>query len=177
MAHLADDAILVTDAGNFSSWVHKHIRMNGRQIMLGAVSGAMGMGVPAAVAAGLREPGRQVITFLGDGGAMMTGNELATALSRRVPIKIFVSNNSAYGTIRLHQEKFFPGTVAVTDLVNPDFAAWGAAFGAKGLVLDDDDAVEQVVAEAMAHDGPVVVEVKASLERISAFVSIADLKG
>lgn len=175
--HLADDAILVTDAGNFSSWVHKHLRLNGRQVMVGAVSGAMGMGVPAAAAAGLRAPDRQIITFLGDGGAMMTGNEIATAISRRVPIRIFVSNNGAYGTIRLHQEKFFPGTVAGTDLVNPDFAAWGAAFGAKGLTIRDDSEVEAVVAEAMTHDGPVVVDVHSSLERISAYVSMADLKG
>lgn len=175
--HLADDAILVTDAGNFSSWVHKHLRLNGRQVMVGAVSGAMGMGVPAAAAAGLRAPDRQIVTFLGDGGAMMTGNEIATAISRRVPIRIFVSNNGAYGTIRLHQEKFFPGTVAGTDLVNPDFAAWGAAFGAKGLTIRDDSEVEAVVAEAMTHDGPVVVDVHSSLERISAYVSMADLKG
>ena len=82
-----------------------------------------------------------------------------------------------YGTIRLHQEKFFPGTVAGTDLVNPDFAAWGAAFGAKGLTIRDDSEVEAVVAEAMTHDGPVVVDVHSSLERISAYVSMADLKG
>ncbi len=175
--HLADDAILVTDAGNFSSWVHRHLRLNGRQVMVGAVSGAMGMGVPAAAAAGMREPDRQIVTFLGDGGAMMTGNEIATAISRRVPIKIFVSNNGAYGTIRLHQEKFFPGTVAGTDLVNPDFAAWGEAFGARGLRIRDDGDVEGVVAEAMNHDGPVVVEVRSSLERISAYVSMSDLKG
>lgn len=175
--HLADDAILVTDAGNFSSWVHRHVRLNGRQVMLGAVSGAMGMGAPAAVAAGLRHPGRQVVTFIGDGGVLMTGNEIATAIGRHVPVKFLVSNNRSYGTIRLHQEKFFPGTVSATDLANPDFAKWGEAFGALGLTIRDDGDVDEVVARAMTHDGPVVVDVRSSLERISAYVSIADLKG
>lgn len=175
--HLADDAIIVTDAGNFSSWIHRHIRLNGKQLMLGAVSGAMGMGTPAAVAAGLRHPERQVLTFLGDGGAMMTGSELATAMSRGVKARVFVSNNGAYGTIRLHQEKFFPGTVAATPLVNPDFARWGEAFGAKGITIKLGDDIAAKVAEAMAHDGPVVVDVHSSLERISAFLSMSDLKG
>ncbi|WP_417519493.1 thiamine pyrophosphate-dependent enzyme [Minwuia sp.] len=175
--HLAEDAILITDAGNFSSWVHRHIRLNGRQQMIGAVSGAMGMGTPAAVAAGLRCPDRQIITFLGDGGSMMTGNELATAMAQGVKVKAFISNNGSYGTIRLHQEKFFPGTVAATPLVNPDFAKYGEAFGAKGVTITMQDDIEAKVAEVMAHDGPVVVDVHSSLERISAFLSIADLKG
>ncbi|WP_416896210.1 MAG: thiamine pyrophosphate-dependent enzyme [Minwuia sp.] len=175
--HLTDDAILITDAGNFSSWIHRHVRLNGRQAMVGAVSGAMGMGTPAAVAAGLRCPDRQVITFLGDGGAMMTGNELATAMARGVKAKVFVSNNASYGTIRLHQEKFFPGTISATGLANPDFAQYGAAFGAKGVTITKDDDIEAKVAEAMAHDGPVVVDVHSSLERISAYVSMGDLKG
>lgn len=175
--HLADDAIVVTDAGNFSSWLHRHVRFNGRQMMLGAVSGAMGMGTPAAVAAGLREPGRQILTFLGDGGAMMTGSELATAIARGVNIKIFVSNNGSYGTIRLHQEKHFPGTIASTALANPDFAKWGESFGARGVTITKDDDVAAMVADVMAHEGPVVVDVRSSLERISAYVSMGDLKG
>lgn len=174
--HLADDAILVTDAGNFGSWIHRHVRMSGRQVMLGAVSGAMGIGTPAAVAAALREPGRQILTFLGDGGAMMTGNEIATAVARGVPMKVFVSNNASYGTIRLHQEKHFPGTIAGTALANPDFAKWGEAFGAKGITIATDGEVAAKVAEALAHPGAVVVDVRSSLERISAYVSIADLK-
>ena len=175
--HLADDALIVTDAGNFSSWIHRHVRFNGRQAMLGAVSGAMGMGTPAAVAAGLRSPERQIITFLGDGGAMMTGHEMATAMARGVKIRVFVSNNGSYGTIRLHQEKHFPGTVASTQLANPDFAAWGASFGAKGMTITKDDDIAAKVAEAMNHDGPVVVDVHSSLEKISAYVAMADLKG
>ncbi|ANK83509.1 MAG: hypothetical protein TEF_14940 [Rhizobiales bacterium NRL2] len=175
--HLTDDAIVVTDAGNFSSWIHRHVRFNGRQTMLGAVSGAMGMGTPAAVAASLRAPERQIITFLGDGGAMMTGHELATAIARGVKFKVFVSNNGSYGTIRLHQEKFFPGTVASTQLANPDFAKWGESFGAMGVTITKDDDLAAKVAEVMAHDGPVVADVHSSLERISAYVSIGDLKG
>ena len=119
--------------------------------------------MPSGVAAGLSTPGRQIVVFVGDGGAMMTGNELATAIQYGVPIKIFVSNNKAYGTIRMHQAKAFPGRVTSTELVNPDFAAWGEAFGARGFKIETEAEVDEVVAEAMAHDGPCVIETRVSL--------------
>lgn len=174
-SYLTDNTIFVTDAGNFSSWLHRHIRFNGRQRLLGAVSGAMGIGLPAAAAAALREPETQVLCFLGDGGAMMTGNELATALQYGANIKVFVSNNGSYGTIRLHQEKYFPGRKSGTDLVNPDFAKWAEAFGATGLKISTDADIAPVMKQVFDTNGPVVVETLTSLERISAYVSISDL--
>ncbi len=172
---LAADAAIVTDAGNFSSWLHRHHAFKASQRLLGAVSGAMGLGVPAAVATALREPARQAVTLVGDGGFLMTGNELSVAVQRGLPVRIFVSNNRSYGTIRLHQEKQYPGRVSATDLANPDFARLAEAFGATGLRLAPGDDVDGVVEQALAAPGPVVVDVHASLKRISANVSLDDL--
>lgn len=174
--HLAPDAVVTTDAGNFSSWPARYLHLGQDNMFIGATVGAMGPGVPSGVAAGLSTPGRQIVVFVGDGGAMMTGNELATAVQYGVPIKIFVANNSAYGTIRMHQARSFPGRVTSTTLQNPDFAAWGEAFGAKGFLITAESQVEQVVADAMAHDGPAVIETRISLNHISPSARIDEIE-
>ena len=110
---IADDAVFAMDAGNFSGWLHKHFVFKPSHLIIGCIGGAMGLGMPAAVAAGLRLPDRQIITWIGDGGLMMTGAELATAVQRRVPVKVFVCNNASYGTIRMHQERSYPGHLTV----------------------------------------------------------------
>ena len=171
------DAITVFDAGNFSSWVHRVWPWDGTQTSIGAVGGAMGLGVPGAIAACLRHPGRTVLSFVGDGGLLMTGNELATGMAKGAAPKIFVSNNRSYGTIRLHQERDYPRRVVATELVNPDFAAWARAFGATGLTIAIPEDVDDVVATALACEGPVVVDVLSSLEAISAYTTIAKLRG
>ena len=125
----ARDAVIAVDAGHFSSWVHRLWPWHPDQLLVGAVSGAMGLGVPGAVAASLRFPGRQAIAFVGDGGFMMTGAELATAVRQRVDLTIVVGNNSAYGTIRHHQELMYPGHPYATDLSRVDFAAYAEACG------------------------------------------------
>ena len=127
------------------------------------------------MAAGLAEPGRQLVCITGDGGALMTGNELATAVQYGVPVKIFVANNSSYGTIRHHQALHFPGRETSTYLRNPDFAAWGASFGAKGLRIENDADVGPVVADAMTSEGAVVVDVRTSLNYISAWVRLDEM--
>lgn len=175
--HLAPDAIVSYDAGNFSSWVNRFINLGPGNMFLGATVGAMGAGVPSAVAAGLSASGRQSVAFAGDGGVLMTGNELATAIHYKVPIKLFIANNAAYGTIRMHQARSFPGRVAATALSNPDFAAWGESFGAKGFRIATDAEVEPVVAEAMACEGAAVIDVHTSLEHISAATTLARLGG
>ena len=174
-AHLPADGVVTMDAGNFGSWLHRHFRFRSSQLLLGAVSGAMGLGTPAAVAAALRYPTRQVVGLVGDGGFLMTGSELATAVQYGARVRLFVANNGSYGTIRLHQEKQFPGRVAGTTLTNPDFAALGTAFGALGLTIDSPDQAETVVQTALAHDGPVVVDVRTSLERLSTFATLSGL--
>ena len=170
------DAVVVTDSGNFSGWVHQCWPWDGTQQAVGAVGGAMGLGVPGAVAAALRRPGNCVIGFVGDGGALMTGSELATAVATGAKPKIVVSDNGTYGTIRLHQERAFPGRVAGTDLANPDFALWAESFGAKGVRLGPADDVEAAVAEWLGHDGPSVLAVRSSAEAISPYVTVSALR-
>ena len=174
--HLAKDAVVTCDAGNFSSWPSRFLNMGQENMFIGATVGAMGPGVPSGVAAGLSSPGRQIVVFVGDGGALMTGNELATAVQYGVPIKIFVSNNNAYGTIRMHQARSFPGRPTSTELINPDFATWGEAFGAKGFKIETEADVEDKVAAAMAHDGPCVIETRVSLNHISPAARIDEIE-
>lgn len=175
-AQLKPDAILTLDAGNFVSWVHGLIRVAPTNETIGAVGGAMGLAVPAAVAASLRHPARDVIAFVGDGGFLMTGMELATAMLCGARPKIFVSNNRSYGVIRTHQEGAYPGRVIATDLANPDFAALAESFGATGLVIDRESDVAATVARALACPGPVVVDVRTSLEKLNMFRSLADFR-
>jgi acetolactate synthase-1/2/3 large subunit len=154
------DTILTTDSGNFAAWVHRAVKLQPSNRLLGSACGAMGMGVPAGLAACLRHPERQVIAFCGDGGFLMSGNELATAVDRRADLKIVVANNASYGTIRSFQERSFPGRVSGTALHNPDFAALAKAFGASGHVVRHAAEAPQVLAEAVAVQGPAVVEVR-----------------
>ncbi len=133
---LPDDAIVTSDAGNFSGWPNRFLqyRRPGRQ--LGPTSGAMGYGVPAAVGAKLVHPDRLVVGFCGDGGFLMTGQELATSLAEGVGPIILLFNNAMYGTIRMHQERRFPGRVVGTALKNPDFVALARAYGAFAARVD-----------------------------------------
>jgi acetolactate synthase I/II/III large subunit len=170
-----DDSIWITDAGNFSGWLHKHWAFNGRQLAIGSVGGAMGLAMPAAVAAGLRHPQRQVITFIGDGGALMTGAELATAVQYGVGVKVFIANNGTYGTIRMHQEKAYKHRVNGTALTNPDFAKWAESFGALGLTIRTSAEAPKIVAQALAHNGPVVVDCMIPAEHIAPGMTITEL--
>ena len=174
---VANDAILVTDAGNFSGWLHRHFPFSGAHVLVGCVGGAMGIGMPAAVAAALRFPRRQVINFVGDGGALMTGGELATAVQYSAPVKTFISSNGSYGTIRMHQEIYYKRRVHGTELTNPDFARWAESFGVRGLTLSAIEEAPSVVEQALAHDGPVVVDVRTAVEHITPFATIAALRG
>ena len=136
MAHLREllpaNAILTTDAGNFSTWMHRHYQYVDYPTQLGPTNGSMGYGVPAAVAARLVHPDRPVVAFVGDGGMLMTGQEIATAMHHGIDPLILVVNNNMYGTIRMHQERDYPGRVHATSLSNPDFAEWAKSFGAHG---------------------------------------------
>lgn len=169
------NAVIVTDAGNISTWVHRHWKMTPDNVLLGAVAGAMGIGVPAAVAASIVEPSRMPIVVVGDGGVLMTGNELATALQYGAKPKIVISDNSTYGTIRAHQEREFPKRISGTELKNPDFSAWARAFGALAVTIGNDADITPKITEALSHDGPAVIHVKSSREALSAFVTLSSL--
>jgi acetolactate synthase-1/2/3 large subunit len=153
IAHLqrrVPDAIVTNGAGNHTVWIHRFWRFHSFGSQLGPTSGAMGYGVPAAVAAKLVAPERTVVCFSGDGDFLMLGQELATAVQYDLPIVVLVVDNGMYGTIRMHQERNYPGRVVGTDLVNPDFAALARAFGAHGedvsRTADFPDALERALA-------------------------------
>jgi acetolactate synthase-1/2/3 large subunit len=129
-ARLPTDAIVTADAGSFARPLYRSVPFRPPQRLLAPISGAMGFGVPAAVAAALRHPGRRVICFVGDGGFLMTGSELAVALERRLALTVVLSNNGGYGSIRIHQERHYPGRLSGTTLVNPDFRKLAEAYGA-----------------------------------------------
>jgi acetolactate synthase-1/2/3 large subunit len=170
--HLAPDAIVTSDAGNFSSFIHRYIGFKPGQTFLASVVGAMGAGMPMAVAGGLRFPGRQVVAFAGDGGALMTGNEIATARQYGANPILVISDNSMYGTIGMHHEMRYPGRpyVNATRLTNPDFAMWARSFGAEGITLTDAADVPAAVRRAFAvKDKPVVLHVHTSADQMSAW--------
>ncbi|KJK51706.1 hypothetical protein UK23_06245 [Lentzea aerocolonigenes] len=171
-----DDAVVTVDAGNFTSWVHRYHRFGDGGTLLGLGCGAMGFGVPSGLAAALRHPDRTVITFVGDGGFLMTGTELATAVGRGARLVIVIADNGSYGTIRQHQERAFPGRVVATDLHNPDFVALARAHGAQGMAVEDESDLIGVLKAALACDGPVVVSVRTSLSWISAYKHLPGLQ-
>ena len=174
--HLPDDAIVTSDAGNFSGWPNRFLqyRRPGRQ--LGPTSGAMGYGVPAAVAAKLVHPGRIVVGFCGDGGFMMTGQELATALGEGVGPIILLFNNSMYGTIRMHQERRFPGRVVGTALKNPDFAAVARAYGGFGAAVARTEEFAPAFEEAVASGRPAVIELRMDPEMITTRTTLSAMR-
>lgn len=126
---LPDDAVLCNGAGNYTVWSHRFFRFRRWGTQLAPQSGAMGYGIPAALAAQLVHPERTVVAFEGDGCFQMCGQELATIVQEQLPVLVIVANNGMYGTIRMHQERRFPGRVMATDLVNPDFTALAQAYG------------------------------------------------
>ena len=170
------NAVLTTDAGNMSTWVHRHWKMTPDNLLIGAIAGAMGFGVPAGVAAALVDPTRMAIVFVGDGGVLMTGQELATAVQYGAKLKIVISDNGTYGTIRTHQERHFPERVSGTDLKNPDFTQWAASFGVHAVRIELGDDIGAKISEALSHDGPSVIHVKSSREALSAFSTLGALR-
>ncbi len=170
--HLAPDAVVTTDAGNFGSYVHRYIGFKPGQEFLSSIVGAMGSGMPMAVAATLRRPGRQVVCFIGDGGTLMMGNELATAFQYGGNPIMIISDNSMYGTIGMHSYVRYPERkfMESTRLTNPDFAAWGRSFGAEGITIAEESEIADGIARAFAvKTRPVVVHCKTSAIQMSAW--------
>lgn len=128
--NLPEDAIITTDAGNFSGWAQRYLQYGRPGRLLAPINGAMGYAVPSAIGASLAQPEKVVLGLCGDGGFMMTGQELATAMHHNAHPIIMVCNNGMYGTIRMHQEKHYPGRISATALTNPDFAKLAESYGA-----------------------------------------------
>jgi acetolactate synthase I/II/III large subunit len=162
---LTRDAIVTVDAGAFGAPVYRVMPFQPPQRLLAPVSGAMGFGIPAAVAASLRDPGRMVVCFVGDGGLLMTGSELAVALERKLPLKVIVSENNAYASIRIHQERDYPGRTVGTSFCNPDLDMIGRAYGFKVHRIRRESEID-LVAELLAADGPQFIAVETSLHAV-----------
>ena len=184
-AHLIDglgkiapeNSIITNDAGNFTSWMHHRFPFKSTMKLIGSEIGAMGMGIPAGIAAALRFPDRQVFSIVGDGGALMTGSELATAVAQKAKIRVIVANNSHYGTIRYHQEVHFPTRDHyATNLVNPDFAKYGESFGLKCFTIHNTEEIIPTIKSAMEVDGPSLIEFKMSLELNTSTTTISQLQ-
>ena len=157
-SQLRDDAIIANGAGNYTLWVHRYFRYRQPRTQLAPVSGAMGYGVPAAIAAKLRYPGREVVAFAGDGCFLMYPQELATAVQHRANLTIIIVNNGLYGTIRMHQERRYPGRPIATDIANPDFVALARSFGAYAERVMRTDVFAEAYRRAAGAGRPAVLE-------------------
>ena len=181
MAHLRErlppEAILTTDAGNFSAWMHRHYVYRTFPSQIGPTSGAMGYGVPAAIAARLVYPDRPVVAFCGDGGALMTGQEIATAVHHGIDPVILVVNNSMYGTIRMHQERDYPDRTIATDLTNPDFVAWAESFGAFAARVERTGEFPGALEDALGAGRVAVVELRIDPELITTRATLSQIRG
>lgn len=156
---LPKDVILTNGAGNYATWGNRFYRYSTHRQLLGPTSGSMGYGVPAAVAAKLVEPQRMVIAFAGDGCFMMNGQDFATAVQYELPIIVIVVNNGMYGTIRMHQEREYPGRISATALKNPDFAALARAYGGHGESVRATDDFAPAFERAVASGKPAIIEI------------------
>ena len=172
----APDAIVTSDAGNFATWQSRFLNYREHQRFLGPTNGAMGYGVPAAIGAALRFPSRQVIACVGDGGMLMTGQEIATAFHHGAAPILLVFNNNMYGTIRMYQERTYPARISGTALTNPDFSLFIESFGGHGEVVSATEEFRPAFGRAAASGKPALVELRMDPEQITSRATIAQLR-
>ena len=175
-ARLPDDAIVCNGAGNYNTWLHRFFEYKQFGTSLGPTAGAMGYGFPAAIAAKLRHPERVVVAFAGDGCFLMSGHELATAVQYGVNVVVLVINNGMYGTIRMHQERHYPGRVVGTDLVNPDFVALAHAYGAHGALVERTTEFAPAFEAALAAGTPALLELRTDPDAITPRTTLTALR-
>jgi acetolactate synthase I/II/III large subunit len=173
---LTPDAIVTTDAGNFAGWATRFLNFSEDQRYIGPTNGAMGYSVPAAVGAKIAFPDRMVISMVGDGGFMMTGQEIATAFHHGVAPIILLFNNNMYGTIRMHQERAYPWRESGTALTNPDFAKYIGAFGGHGEVVSATEEFASAFRRAVESGKPALIELRTNPEQITSRATITDLR-
>ena len=180
LAHLRErlppDAIVTNGAGNFTVWVHRFYTFRRYRTQLSPCSGAMGYGVPAAVAAKVVHPERIVVCVAGDGDFLMSGHELAAAAQERAPIVVLLVNNGMYGTIRMHQERQFPGRVIGTDLVNPDFVGLAEAYGAHAELVERTEDFADAFERALRAGRAAVLELRVDPELITPRATLSAIR-
>jgi acetolactate synthase-1/2/3 large subunit len=173
---LPDDAIVARGAGNYTAWVHRFFQFRRHGTQLAPKSGAMGFALPAALAAKVLHPRRTVVAVAGDGDFLMTAQELATAVQHRLDVVVLVVNNGMYGTIRMHQERAYPGRVTATELQNPDFPALAEACGAAGEAVADAEAFPAALERALGAGRPALLDLQVDPEWIAPGLSLSALR-
>lgn len=173
---LPADSIICNGAGNFSSWAHRFWRYTAQPSQLAPTAGAMGYGVPAAVAAAIRFPDRRAVAVAGDGDFMMNGQELATAVQHGARLLVLVIDNGSFGTIRMHQEKRYPARISATDLTNPDFAALARAYGGWAETVETTEAFAPALARALEQPGVALLHLKTDIERLTPGLTVSGLR-
>ncbi len=173
---LPNDALLTNDAGNFASWLHEFYCFTGPHTYVGPTSGAMGYGLPAAIGAKLAFPNKTVVALAGDGGFMMTANELETAVRYHIPIICLVFNNNMYGTIRMHQEMHYPHKVIGTDLGSVSFEKIAESVGAKGYTVKTIEGFKVAFSESITRNQVSVIEIITGKEQISVSSTIEEIR-
>jgi acetolactate synthase-1/2/3 large subunit len=170
------EAIFTTGAGNFTIWVNRFLRFRQVEQQLGPTSGSMGYGLPAAIGAARVFPGKSVVCFSGDGDFLMNGQEFATAVQYGLPVVVVLIDNGLYGTIRMHQEREFPGRVIASSLRNPDFAAYARAFGGHGETVEETSQFLPAFERALASGLPSIVHVKIDPEAITPATTLGAIR-
>ena len=173
---LPADAIVTNGAGNYAAFLHRYFTYKGYRTQLSPTSGSMGYGLPAAIAAKIAAPDKTVVAFAGDGCFMMCCQELATACQYGANVITIIANNSTYGTIRMHQEKTYPGRVSGTTLVNPDFAVFARAFGAHGERVLTTAEFKPAFERALASGKPAVIELVTDAEALTARQTLTQIR-
>jgi len=175
-AAIPESAIVAGGAGNFAGWLHRHFRYTGFRTQLGSTNGSMGYGLPAAVAAKLAAPAREVVAWCGDGDFLMNGQEFATAVQYDAPFVAMIVNNGLFGTIRMHQEREYPARVYGTELRNPDFAAYARAFGGHGETVETTEQFLPAFERARRSGKPALVELRIDPEAITPSTTLSALR-
>ncbi len=174
--NLPEDAIITNGAGNYAAFIHRYYRFRRFGTQLAPTSGSMGYGLPAAIAAKLQHPDRAVVCIAGDGCLQMTVNELSTAAQHGAAVIVLVANNGRYGTIRMHQERSYPGRVSGTDLANPDFVALARAYGGHGEAVSRQEDFAPAFARAQAAGTLAVLELKLDPEALSTGATLSQTR-
>lgn len=174
-AALPRDTIVTNGAGNFAAWPNKYYSYRSHGTILAPISGAMGYGMPAAIAAKLAHPERAVVCFSGDGDFLMNGQELATAMRYGANPIILIINNSMYGTIRMHQEKSHPDKVSGTGLTNPDFASYARSFGAHGETVTRTEEFYPAFERAYSSGAAAVIEIIVGRDHLGPDLTVSGL--
>src|SRR5471030_1601059 len=174
--NLPADTFLTNGAGNFAGWIHRFYRFRKYATHVGPTSGSMGYGFPAALAMKILYPKRSVVCIAGDGDFLMTGQDFATAVQYQLPVIVVIADNGLYGTIRMHQERDYPGRVVATELKNPDFVAYAKAFGGFGVLVEKTADFSAAFAAAQKSGKPSIIHLKIDPEAITPTATLTGIR-